>query len=626
MSYQITNKAGMWKNILFLLLLTLPFSAAHAGRKADLSSRVNHGNHLSVELQALADSSTDGYVDVIIQFTSAPQDADDAAVANEGGAHTKDLTLVNGNVYHVPVKALKHLANNPHVLYITPDRATSMTGDTAYVDQSVNATIAQSYGYDGTGVGVAVIDSGVLGHRDLQNRYNSGTRIVYSESFVTGVAAVDNYGHGSHVAGILAGNGAASSGTYKGVAPNANIINLRALDSNGGGSDSTVIAAINRAIQLKSQYNIRVINLSLGRPVFESYTLDPLCQAVEQAWKAGIFVAVAAGNNGRDNTYGTLGYATINAPGNDPFVITVGATNTNGTPNRSDDLMTSFSSKGPSVVDHIVKPDVVAPGNNVTSLYVPGSTLANLLPGDIISDNTTTVNTLLGSSTLPAGYFTLSGTSMATPVVAGTAALMIQRDPTLTPDQIKARIMKTAGKLGRTNSWSQDRKGNRYNNQYDVFTVGAGYLDTWAALNNLDKGAGYALSPAAYKSALTGQILFTGKGISNGLSVIWGDSVVWGIDTTTANSVIWSDSVIWGGDVIDASSVIWGTSVIWGDTSGTTSASSVIWGTSVIWGVDVSLQGLSGGDDDVAATDTSSTTSSTTTTTTTTTTTVGGII
>src|SRR5207253_290898 len=155
--------------------------------------------------------------------------------------------------------------------------------------------------------------------------------------------------------------------------------------------------------------------------------------------------------------------------GNDPFVITVGATNTNGTPNRSDDIMTSFSSKGPSVVDHIVKPDVVAPGNNVTSLRVPGSTLANLLPGDLITGVTSIVSCLLGcSAALPGDYFTLSGTSMATPVVAGTAALMIQKDSSLTPDQIKARIMKTAGKLGRTNAWAQDRKGNKYNNQYDV--------------------------------------------------------------------------------------------------------------------------------------------------------------
>src|SRR5262249_52090391 len=145
--------------------------------------------------------------------------------------------------------------------------------------------------------------------------------------------------------------------TFRGLAPNANLINLRVLDQNGRGTDSGVIAAIQQAIQLKSKYNIRVMNLSLGRPVFESYAVDPLCQAVEKAWKAGVVVVVAAGNQGRDNSRGTEGYATIQAPGNDPVVITVGAMKTMGTPSRADDLIASYSSKGPTLVDHIVKPD-----------------------------------------------------------------------------------------------------------------------------------------------------------------------------------------------------------------------------------------------------------------------------
>ena len=141
-----------------------------------------------------------------------------------------------------------------------------------------------------------------------------------------------------------------------------NLINLRVLDQNGAGTDSQVIAAIQTAIQLKSKYNIRVINLSLGRPVYESYTLDPLCQAVEQAWKAGIVVVVAAGNDGRNNNAGTNGYGTIAAPGNDPYVITVGAMNTVGTSSRADDQIASYSSKGPTLFDHIVKPDLGSTG------------------------------------------------------------------------------------------------------------------------------------------------------------------------------------------------------------------------------------------------------------------------
>src|SRR5207247_1483069 len=148
-------------------------------------------------------------------------------------------------------------------------------------------------------------------------------RIVYIQDFVGG-GTDDHYGHGTHVAGIVGGNGFRSTcstcfRTFRGIAPNVNFVNLRVLDKNGVGTDSKVIAPIQKAINLKNTYNIKVINLSLGRPVFESYTFDPLCQAVEQAWKAGIVVVVAAGNDGRNNSAGTNGYSTINAPGNDPY-------------------------------------------------------------------------------------------------------------------------------------------------------------------------------------------------------------------------------------------------------------------------------------------------------------------
>ena len=177
--------------------------------------------------------------------------------------------------------------------------------------------------------------------------------------------------------------------TFKGVAPNANIVNLRVLDANGNGQESDVIAAIDEAIALKDKYNIRVINLSLGHPVYESFKLDPLCQAVEAAWKAGITVVVAAGNMGRDNSLGTLGYATINSPGNDPYVITVGAMNAKNTPWRSDDKIASYSSKGPTLLDHVVKPDLVAPGNNVVSLLAsPDCTIATEHPETLISAST----------------------------------------------------------------------------------------------------------------------------------------------------------------------------------------------------------------------------------------------
>src|SRR5205823_3546528 len=158
----------------------------------------------------------------------------------------------------------------------------------------------------------------------------------------------------------------------------------KVLDKNGVSDDISVINAIDRAIQLKHAYNIQVINLSLGRPIFESYKTDPLCQEVEKAWLAGITVVVAAGNGGRDNSAGTVGYATIAAPANDPLVITVGAMNTLSTPDRSDDVMTTYSSKGPTLADHIVKPDLVAPGNRIFSILDSGSTLVTQGPGNVV--------------------------------------------------------------------------------------------------------------------------------------------------------------------------------------------------------------------------------------------------
>jgi len=170
------------------------------------------------------------------------------------------------------------------------------------------------------------------------------------------------------------------------VAPGVNFINLRVLDANGAGTDSAVIAAINRAIQLKPLLNIRVINLSLGRPVMESYKQDPLCQAVEAAWNAGIVVVTAAGNLGRDRTAHTDGYGTILSPGNDPYVITVGAMKTLDTQSRADDQIASYSSKGPTSIDHIVKPDLVAAGNQIaSSMYdVMHNTLGVQMPGNLV--------------------------------------------------------------------------------------------------------------------------------------------------------------------------------------------------------------------------------------------------
>ena len=517
-------------------------------------------------------------VDVIVQFKqnhsmgdlSALQafwDAGDRQQAGNDSQGTHNLNLINAFRLKVPSWAIPMISAMPNVQYVTPVRPVTKTLD--ITDATVAANIAWNYGWNGTGVGVAIIDSGIsAGDDDFTNTAGTQSRVVYSESFVTGLDASDQYGHGTHVAGIVGSGGVDSTGkgfsrTFKGVAPNVNLINLRVLDANGAGTDSAVIAAIQRAIQLKGAYNIRVINLSLGRPVYESYTLDPLCQAVEAAWKAGIVVVTAAGNSGRDNSLGTHGYGTIISPGNDPYVITVGAINAKGTPYRWDDQVASYSSKGPTLVDHIVKPDLVAPGNNIVSVLAPGSTLATQYPQTLVPNNYYETGLLVtGNST---NYMKLSGTSMATPVVAGAAALLIQQNPNITPDQVKARLMKTAGKSLPLYSTSFDLFTLfSFSNQSDIFTVGAGELDVNAALTNTDLVQFPALSPTAYIDPKTGHVAISrgGSSIWGTLdAIVWGDTLVWGTSVLNGSLTATMDAIVWGDDLFGSLDAI-----VWGDT------------------------------------------------------------
>src|SRR5882724_921726 len=444
----------------------------------------------------------DELIDVIVQARPGAQlDKHRQKMVSLGAAHKSSLDIIHGSVFRIPASMLPLLEQDPDIAYVSPDRKTIHLSQEDFVLDATQSTAVINAGYTGNGIGVAIIDSGIRSsHPDLQNLSTGASRVVYSQSFVPGLDASDQYGHGTHVAGIIAGNGQVSDSWMQGIATRVNLINLRVLDANGAGTDSAVVAAIQRAIQLKKTYNIRIINISLGRRVSEPYILDPICQAVEQAWKAGIVVVVAAGNFGRDNTMNTSGYATITAPGNDPYVITVGATSTHGTDSTNDDTITSFSSKGPTLLDHVIKPDLVAPGNLVVSLAVTGSTLDRNFSGNEVDPD------LYGSYSNTASYFRLSGTSMAAPMVSGAVALMLERVPGLTPDQVKARLMKTASKSYPANSTSTSVSGASFDTQNDVFTVGAGYLNTYAAVASNDMPSGSALSPVAVRD-LSGNVV-----------------------------------------------------------------------------------------------------------------------
>jgi serine protease AprX len=547
--------SAAWGRVLGVVLLLLTAVPSYAGIEPAPSK-------CSSDLQSAIGQN--GTVTVIVQFHQMPTSKYLKAAESGGATIQTKLPMITAVAMTVPVSMLAELANNSNVVYITPDRQISATANppTEEFATAVEANVAEAqFGFNGTGVGVAVIDSGIAAHPDLDNA--SGTsRVVYAKSFVVGDKTTpDKYGHGTHVAGLVAGNGSSSgtanhySATYAGMATDVNLINLRVLDKNGSGTDSQVIAALQEAITLKSKYNIRVINMSLGRPIFESFTLDPVDQAVEAAWKAGIVVVVAAGNNGRYAP--TNGFGTIGVPANDPAVITVGATLTMGTSTRVDDEIASYSSKGPTAIDHIVKPDLVAPGNRLVSLRVKGSTLDKNYPQDEIAPTKGT-----------AKYFRLSGTSMATPLVSGAVALMLQQNSSLTPDQVKARLMLTAWKgFGQFTS-SVDDSGNVYSNEYDIFTYGAGYLDIDAALNNTDLATGVALSPTAVFNASNDTVTVTNTSdpdfagssvVWSATSTVWGYAVAWGADEILSDSVVWgADSVVWGAESVSGFSVVWG--------------------------------------------------------------------
>jgi serine protease AprX len=280
-------------------------------------------------------------------------------------------------------------------------------------------------------------------------------------------------------------------------------------------------------------------------------------------------VVIAAGNEGRNDSAGTDGYGTISAPGNDPYAITVGAMKPMSTTTRADDLIASYSSKGPTLLDHIVKPDIVAPGNMVISVLASATaTLVKASPANIVAPSSYS-----GNAKGAASYFTLSGTSMATPVVSGAVALLLQKNASLTPDQVKARLMKSAYKTFPRYSTAKDpTTGKSYTSQYDIFTVGAGYLDIQEALSSTDLAPatfGSAKSPAVARDKNRNVYLVTGS------SILWGGSIMWG------TSIVWGTSVVWGTSMA-GESILWGSSAPWGATAD--NGYSVVWGTSIIWG------------------------------------------
>ncbi|HEY2944970.1 MAG TPA: S8 family peptidase [Vicinamibacteria bacterium] len=482
---------------------------------------------------------------MIVRFRRNPGVAEQALVAAAGGQIRRQhrsrwvSIRVSGN-------AVAALADNPNVEFVATDSPLSASMEASRETAGQPSPAMPESALKGAGVTMAIVDSGVALHPEIQTLVASVDFVGSYDPTFAPSGSVDPNGHGTHVAGIMVGNGSHSDeGRLAGIAPEASLVSLRVLDDMGRGSTSTMLAALQWVLEHKDQYGIRVLNLSLGHPVYESLDVDPLVQAVDDLWDAGIVVVCAAGNSGRD------GHGTISSPCNSRKVITVGAINDRQTADLTDDKMTTYSSRGPTRLDLVAKPDLVAPGNRIVSTRSAGSHLDLLFPASRIA----------GSSSQPGVFehFELSGTSMAAPFVSGAAALMLEQEPSLNPATVKARLMRSAKKpaVG------------------DPFATGAGLLDIEAAL--LATGTVLdAPSPVAHAD-------YSGKLSIENTGVLWGDED-FSLRTLWSSAVLWSDENAVPGE-LTTYAVLWPDSealaTLWPDSA--TSAEATLWPESTLW-------------------------------------------
>ena len=434
-------------------------------------------------------------------------------------------------------------------------------------------------GVNGQGVTVAVIDSGISAHPALSQK------VIANVSYVTGDAQVDDaFGHGTHIAGIIAGSSTGVTSLYNGgIAPGAKLVNIRVLGKDGTGWTSDVIAGIEWAIAHRDQYKIRIINLSLGHPVTEPSATDPLCVAVMKAASAGILVVASAGNSGK-SADGSPILGGITSPGNSPYAVTAGAVNTKATVSRKDDVMATYSSRGPTRFEFSVKPDVVAPGNKIVSLEAYGSTLVKNSPFLHVAGKPTNA------------YMQLSGTSMSAAMVSGGAALLLQATPNMSPEQMKIAL----------------QTGSTFMTDGGLMGGGAGSVNFWASRKEAANGLvnlvsnliGGLLAPSSgvvfWDAGTMASRVYYRSGIRL-LSLLeaplawlmpsylhWGDLNLIGssnpLGSTAPNQILWGDVADWTND----HQILWGDAIytpegqqiLWGDSS-TSEDNQILWGDSI---------------------------------------------
>src|SRR5499427_1384559 len=471
--------------------------AMAAGPKARLSADLS--DHLAAGSQTIR---------VIVHGTKAEVDAIAARYNLRIGRY-----MASGAVLIVNAGQLAALRDDGTVDHLSGDlriksSVDQVTAETVGADRVWQGS-EDLPGLTGAGVSVAVIDSGI----DIHHRA-FGHRVIVNKDFTGHDDPSDHYGHGTHVAAIIAGEGSIGTG-HRGMAPGANLLNLRVLGDDGSGDASDVIEAIDWAVEHRKEFNVRIINLSLGAPVLQPYRDDPLCEAVERAVRTGITVVAAAGNYGRAADGRTI-FGGITSPANTPFAIAVGAIDTHGTPTRSDDTLAPYSSKGPTRYDLIVKPDVAAPGHHIESAEALDSYLAMRNPERHVG------------GTGESAVMQLSGTSMAAAVVSGAAALLFDSYGNSKPAEIKAAM----------------ELGSTFMAASGVMGAGAGEANVLASARALDGRLRATTIIGAEIVRASALLIGSPANQTNTQATLKHASIIWG--PSGGDSIIWGSSIIWG--------------------------------------------------------------------------------
>ena len=568
----------------FACALALATDASAAGRRFPKMDR-------DLESRAVAGSASRKST-VIVTLTAGT----DVPAALLKYSRFGRLNSVGAHVLDIPDSELKNVATLTQALHVQQDKVvkgldfrTDVTSGAFFVGHNIGLT--------GAGVTVAVLDSGIAKqHDDLPD-----SSVVYFKDFVNSKARrYDDLGHGTHVAGIIAGRGRDSAGEVSGAAPGARLVVLKVLDSNGNGTVSNVIAALDWLAVYGPSLNVRVVNMSFGAKPTDAPENDALALAAKALVDRGVVVVAAAGNNGQVN--GKKVWGGIPSPADAPWVLTVGASSTLGTTTRKDDTMASFSSRGPAV-GHIAKPDLVASGVGTVSTISPEGTFYASAAQFLVAAPCVTGHC---PSTTFTPYMSMTGTSMAAPVVSGTVALMLQANPSLTPNLVKAILQYTA----------------EMHSGYNALEQGAGFLNALGAVRlskfyaTAKAGSKVPYSPAWSRHIFWGNHRLTG-GIMAPKANAWKKGVQWGalktVATAASDNIIWgtddsNDNIIWGTAANGGDNIVWGTNfgddnIVWGtDCGGADCGDNIVWGTddadNIVWGTDDGSDNIVWGTDD----------------------------